>query len=251
MTKFEGCYLTNEGRAMVYENGLTDITFTKAVTGSGEYESKDEILNMTALKNPKQEFGLDSFSEGEDCTVSIKFKINNTGLEEGYELSEIGIYAQNGDGTEKLYCVAYAMSGYTEEVPANDGAITYFMAIDIETVVSTTANVSIIYSEEHEWTKNYVDNALADIFNEMNIKKAFYAVFTKTGGGSSGADETALTTSEIETALSTEWNGESSVDETALTASEIETALSTKWNGETSADETALTASEIETALST
>ncbi|MBO5093925.1 MAG: hypothetical protein J6C33_06165 [Lachnospiraceae bacterium] len=111
--------------------------------------------------------------------------------------------------------------------------------------------------------------AHADIFNEINktlfentlylygrinensIEDAFYTVFTKTGGGSSGADETALTASEIDMALSTEWNGESSADETALSAAEIDTALHTEWSGETSADDTALSAGEIETALST
>ena len=57
MTKFEGCYLTNAGRSMVYDNGLPNITFTKAVTGSGIYISKDDIADMTELKEQRQEFG--------------------------------------------------------------------------------------------------------------------------------------------------------------------------------------------------
>ncbi len=163
MTKFEGCYLTSAGLAMVYNGGLTNITFTKAVTGSGVYMSAEDIHDMTELKEQQQEFGLDSFSEGEDCTVDVTFKINNTGLREGYQLSEIGIYAKSVDGEEKLYCVGYAVDGHTEEVPAHDGSITYYMAVTIETVVSRNANVSIIYSEEREWMKNYVDGIVGDV----------------------------------------------------------------------------------------
>ena len=167
MTKFEGCYLTNAGRYMVYDKGLTNITFTRAVTGSGMHVSKEEIPDMVELKETRQEFGLDSFCELGDCTVSVKFKVNNVNLEQGYQLSEIGIYAKADDREEILYCVAYALEGYTEEVPANDGSITYFMAVDIETVVSNDAEVSIVYSEEHEWSKNYIDIIIADIFEEI------------------------------------------------------------------------------------
>ncbi|MDE6053154.1 MAG: hypothetical protein K2G55_05210, partial [Lachnospiraceae bacterium] len=168
MTKFEGCYLTNAGRSMVYDNGLPNITFTRAVTGSGIYTSKEDIPDMTELKEQRQEFGLDGFSEGEDCTVNIKFKINNTELQEGYQLSEIGIYAKSGDGEEVLYCVGYAIDGHTEEVPAHDGTITYYMAVTIDTVISNDANVSIVYSEEHEWAKEYIDSVLAGILSEIN-----------------------------------------------------------------------------------
>lgn len=248
MTKFEGCYLTNEGRDMVYNIGLNNITFTKAVTGAGLYTSKEEISGMTALKDQKQEFGLDSLSKREDTTVAVKFKINNTGLNEGYQLSEIGIYAKPDDGEEKLYCVAYAMHGQTEEIPADDGAITYFMAVDIETIVSADANVSIVYSVEHEWAKTYIDDSINNLFNEISIEKAFDIVFTKTGVGS-GIDETALSAADIDKVLTTEWNGETSNDDTAISSSGVDEALSVEWNGETSNDDTALSASDVKDIL--
>ncbi|MBO5030733.1 MAG: hypothetical protein J6C19_14485 [Lachnospiraceae bacterium] len=101
------------------------------------------------------------------------------------------------------------------------------------------------------YNNDILETILGEGLNEMNIKKAFYTVFTKIGGDSSEADETALSASEIDTALHTEWSGETSDDETALSADEIDTALHTEWSGESSADETALSAAEIETALST
>ncbi len=241
MTKFEGCYLTNAGRYMVYDKGLTNITFTRAVTGSGMHVSKEEIPDMVELKETRQEFGLDSFCELGDCTVSVKFKVNNVNLEQGYQLSEIGIYAKADDREEILYCVAYALEGYTEEVPANDGSITYFMAVDIETVVSNDAEVSIVYSEEHEWSKNYIDIIIADIFEETNIKEAFFFVFTKTDA----ADRLVMSAAEVANALETEWNGQSSADINALSSKDIETAICTEWDGQSSNDVRALTSSEI------
>lgn len=168
MTKFEGCYLTNAGRSMVYARGLTEIAFTKAVTGSGEYVSEEDVSDMTELKEARQEFQFDGFIKtDEDCTVSMKFRIDNVGLEDGYQLSEIGIYADAGDGEEKLYCVTYAVPGHTEEVPANDGTITYYMAVTIDTIVSNDADVSVVYSEEHEWTEKYVDEKMHPIVTEL------------------------------------------------------------------------------------
>lgn len=242
MTKFEGCYLTGAGRSIVYGNGLTNLVFTKAVTGSGTYISKEEISDMTELKELKQEFGLDSFLEGNNCTVCIKFKIDNAQLEEGYQLSEIGIYARADGGEEILYCVAYAMDGYTETVPSYDGTIIYYMAVEIKTVVSSEANVSIVYSEEHEWSKNYIDGALADIFNGEEIEDAFYFVFTglpsiETGGSMSSED--------ILSAISTTWDGQTSSDSLAMSAAEITEAVNTTWDGQTSADARALTSAEI------
>lgn len=165
MTKFEGCYLTNEGIAMVYDRGLGNLTFTKAVTGSGIYASKDEVPDLIELKEQKQEFSLDSFTREEDYTIGIKFKVKNNGLQEGYPLSEIGIYAKGDDNVEKLYCVAFATPGNTEDVPADDGGVQYITSVSIETVVSTDANVSIIFSDESEYTQKYVE----EIVGEINV----------------------------------------------------------------------------------
>lgn len=243
MTKFEGCYLTNAGRAMVYAYGLTDVTFTRAVTGSGVYASKEVVSDMTELKEERQEFRFDGFTEeSENCTITIKFKIDNVGLEEGYQLSEIGIYAKIGDGEEKLYCVAYAMPGHTEEVPANDGAITYYMAVNITTVVSNNANISVIYSEEHEWTENYINEILLAIFDGVSIEEAFYSVYTKIR---SGEESVPMSSAEIESAMRAVWNGNTSDDVNALSSVEIESAVRSKWDGKTSDDENALSSTEI------
>ena len=171
MTKFEGCYLTNAGLEMVHSTGLGRIIFTRAETGSGAYDSKEDIPEMARLKNQKQAFGLDSLTEGENFTVDVKFTIRNKGLEAGYQLSEIGIYAKVDDGEEKLYCVAFALPGNTEEVPPDEGgSIAYVTAVNIETVVSTDCEVSVIYAADHEWTVEYVEG-VAEKINAVLVNK--------------------------------------------------------------------------------
>ncbi len=167
MTKFEGCYLTNLGLKMVQSKGLSSITFTRAVTGAGIYDSKEDIPLMTELKEQKQEFELKDYSVGENFSVEVKFKIKNTGLEEEYNLSEIGLYAKGNDEVEILYCVAYALQENTETIPVDDEEIKYVTTVSLETIVSADANVNIVYSDDQEWTKQYVEKIVGNI----NVEK--------------------------------------------------------------------------------
>lgn len=166
MLKFEGCYLTNNGLAMVHKSGLSELTFTKAVAGAGVYVSKDEIATLTALKDQRQVFGLDACIMGEDLTAAIKFQISNNGLSAGYTLSEVGIYAKVDDGEEELYCVAYTLPENTEDIPAESEKIQYRMKITIQTVVSADAKVNLVYATDHEWEINYIK----DMVGEVNVE---------------------------------------------------------------------------------
>ena len=166
MLKFEGCYLTNNGLAMVHKSGLSELTFTKAVAGAGVYVSKDEIATLTALKDQRQVFGLDACIMGEDLTAAIKFQISNNGLSAGYALSEVGIYAKVDDGEEELYCVAYTLPENTEDIPAESEKIQYRMKITIQTVVSADAKVNLVYATDHEWEINYIK----DMVGEVNVE---------------------------------------------------------------------------------
>lgn len=173
MTNFEGCYLTDAGLALSGSSGVC-ITFTRAETGSGIYASKDEVGELTALKNVEQEFKIES-AERSGETASIIFYVTNSGLKSEYELSEIGLYATDESGAEILYCVAFALPGNAEEImPEEDGSITYCQRFCIEAVVSADANVTVdISGTEHEWTVGYIE----EIFDESHLKSAFYETF--------------------------------------------------------------------------
>jgi hypothetical protein len=148
---------------MVKDTGLTRVTFTRAVTGSGIYESADDIKEMTELKEQRQEFSLDSVTSEDQYNVNVIFRINNRGLTEGYKLREIGIYASGDDGKEKLYCVAYTTDGMAEDVPADEGTFVYETTVEVETVISSDATVAIKYMFEKEWVAKYVTGITGDV----------------------------------------------------------------------------------------
>lgn len=167
MTKFEGCYLTNKGNELCAKLGSNNIVFTRAVTGDGEYTSKDEVKERTMLKKQRQEFNLASY-QLQETIVNIIFYIRNIGLEEAYGLSEIGLYAKDDTGDEVLYCIAIALSdSEIETIPAYDGTLDYAAKINVSTVVSSDATVTINYNEEdHEWFISYLESQVGNVHIE-------------------------------------------------------------------------------------
>ena len=167
MTKFEGCYLTNKGNELCAKLGSNNIVFTRAVTGDGEYTSKDEAKERTMLKKQRQEFNLASY-QLQETIVNIIFYIRNIGLEEAYGLSEIGLYAKDDTGDEVIYCIAIALSdSEIETIPAYDGTLDYAAKINVSTVVSSDATVTINYNEEdHEWFISYLESQVGNVHIE-------------------------------------------------------------------------------------
>lgn len=155
MTKFEGCCLTNAGLELSRKSGI-NLVFTRAETGSGIYESKDEVRELTSLKRKEYEYQLEDVQlEGEYADVI--FYVTNKGVTEEYKLTEIGIYAENEIGEEILYCVLIAFEKYAEPIdPEVAGQITYCKKFCVKAKVSDTADVSVLVAgTDHEFTKNY------------------------------------------------------------------------------------------------
>jgi hypothetical protein len=165
MTNFEGCYLTEKGLELCTKLGTNNINFTRAVTGAGIYTDVTDVKSMTKLKDQKQEFSLTSFEVKENYTVDVLFYIRNTGLAETYQLREIGLYANDSSGTEVLYCVAIALEdSMAESIPAYDGTLDYTAKINVDTIISSDATVSISFNEEdHEWTASYVKSIAGEV----------------------------------------------------------------------------------------
>lgn len=173
MVKLTGCYLTDAGYELCIREGLFSLTFTRAETGAGVYAEGEDVSQMTALKDARQEFDLTGkTTEGDYCNVI--FFLTNRNLETGYDMSEIGLYAEDDEGNEVLYAVAYALPDGTELLPADDGSTPYYSKIILQTKVSRDANVTIEFDVTgHEWTAAYVQQML-DITNG-NLAGAFRA----------------------------------------------------------------------------
>jgi hypothetical protein len=100
-----------------------------------------------------------------------------------------------------------------------------------------------VYSLTDVSVGDYSTSQIASIAEESDVEPAFDYVFGGEGGTDTSGD--AMDESEVDNALSTEWDGSSSEDPTAMSADDVNEAVATKWEGESSEDEEAITAEEI------
>ncbi len=188
MTKFEGTYLTDAGISLCQNKALKNIVFTRAVTGSGKYLSKNEVKELTKLKEQQQAFELNSFSKTSTDTIMIQFAISNKDLERSYKLTEVGIYALDDSNNEVLYCVAFSYEDNAETVPAENGSYEYMVKINIETAISNDVEVIMVKSEhpvedefksdsEFPLKNKVITRGLMDILDESHINSAYTEVF--------------------------------------------------------------------------
>ena len=123
----------------------TKIQFTKMATGDGQWDESTDFLEVTALKSQKQTIDISSIAVLNKDTVRTRGPLRNIGLDTGYFIREIGLFAQDPDLGEILYCVTTAeiadyFPSFSED--NNQGIL-----IDIETTVSNANSVLQILNQ--------------------------------------------------------------------------------------------------------
>ena len=109
MGYFDAQFITDKGTELLARStaGEGDIIFTSMHTGDGEY-NLGEISSITSVDGLKDEKGIfpvnDVDSRGENTRV--RATISNQGLEEGYYIKEIGLYAKMEDEAEVLFSIS-------------------------------------------------------------------------------------------------------------------------------------------------
>ena len=107
MNIWESTVLTDKGTALQSKmiNGQT-LHITKVMTGGAKVPLVD-LRQQTSVTDGGKEITLQPVRmEGNQMIVPVL--LENTGLEEGYTLCQVGIYAQDPDEGEILYCLAQA-----------------------------------------------------------------------------------------------------------------------------------------------
>lgn len=146
MAIFQRWALTDQAKKLITKAQAEKCTihFTRARTGDGQWENGENLRHAEDIKSPKQAFEFSSVDipDGNPATVVLEVVIDNRGLEELYFLNEMGIYAENPDGGEILYCIA--VSGVQAVyVPANNGIGISTITERINLEVADSANVTI------------------------------------------------------------------------------------------------------------
>lgn len=110
MYTWENAIITRKGLALLSKltSGNT-LYLTRAASGSG-FVDPDILVNMNAMSNEKQSmtFATQSYPEEGKCAVPVR--LTNTGLSEGYQARQVGIYAFDPDEDEILFLIAQAMT---------------------------------------------------------------------------------------------------------------------------------------------
>ena len=162
--------LTTEGtklHAITLNGGK--MQFTRFEIGNGIYkgtETDEEIVSITSLKSVKKSYGITGISVIDGSTCRLALVATNEGINEGFYVTEIAIYAKAIDGNEVLYAIIIAkpdtpewMSPYNAVAP---GSLRYYDFISVGNTVNVTiasGSAGILSTDEIsslEDVKNYL-----------------------------------------------------------------------------------------------
>ncbi|NLT94878.1 MAG: hypothetical protein GXW85_04980 [Clostridia bacterium] len=133
--------LTNKGRNLQAkaQTGI-QLNFTRIGIGDG-YLGTSSIVDLNALKHEIKSLDITKIKTLSDGKALLGTILSNQDIIEGFYFREIGVFAQDPDLGEILYC--YGNSGDNAEyIPAGGGPDVVEKSIDIITIVGNAPNVT-------------------------------------------------------------------------------------------------------------
>lgn len=148
--------LTNRGRNLQAKaQAGAQLNFTRFGVGDGELGGSS-ILELNALKHQVKSVNISKAKPVTGGKATIGMVLSNQDLATGFYFREIGLFAQDPDVGEILYC--YANAGATADyIPAGGGTDVVEKSFDVIAIVGTAANVtatidsSLIYVSAQEF----------------------------------------------------------------------------------------------------
>lgn len=133
--------ITNAGQELITSliTKGTTASFTKIATSEHVYE-KEELENLFALEDIKQEVAISKLEQKDASTIEITAAITNEELAEGYYIKALGLYMKNDEGNEILYAVAI------------DDTPDYLSAFDNKTISSIKYRLNVRVSNSEQVT---------------------------------------------------------------------------------------------------
>ncbi len=123
--------------------GETTALFTKVCTSNAEYDYS-ALETLEELQNICQETNIFNVEVKDNSTVVISAPIDNSGLQKGYYMTVVGIYAKSVDAEEILYAVSRLDSApYIPEVTSTLTGISLRFSLK----VGNTENIAVEIDE--------------------------------------------------------------------------------------------------------
>lgn len=161
MAQFNPMTITNSGmQASAQAIGDHKLQFTHVVTSDADLSSMsiDEIKALTKLNNIKQTLDVGVVVVTNDHLVSVPVDIKTADLTEDYQLYALALMATIDGGTEFIYGVVVATD--PELVSAYDGKVSTDISFQLDTHVSSAANVEIVVAPDAAITQGELDSIL-------------------------------------------------------------------------------------------
>lgn len=123
--------------------GHASAIFTGIKIGDGVYAGTEDLTTFTAMRSIRQEFVISSVSIIDNNTVRLRSVVNNTGIANGYYMSELGVFAQDPDKGEILYSIALGVKNKMDYQPSELELPGASSTIDTLTAISNSKAASI------------------------------------------------------------------------------------------------------------
>lgn len=171
MANYIGWVLTNDGKNLLSKAiaNETKINFTKFKVGAGYNPENDQRL--TDLINPKAEYNVSSYNTKDNGVVEFIFVVSNRTVEnkskinEGFKISEMGIFAEDDSGQEILY--AYNKGTDGDYLPVYTGK----NAVDIVEKCIIVVDQAVELTIKVDNSLTYVTPESFDTYKEEITKK--------------------------------------------------------------------------------
>lgn len=141
MGAFGGLIFTNKGK-LLQSKAQTGVNlhYTRIAMGDGQLGSTP-ILALNGLISEKKSLSISKLKVQSDGKATVGTTWSNNDLTEGFYFREIGVFAQDPDLGEILYCYANA-GALAEYIPAGGGTDIIERNLDIVTIVGNATNVT-------------------------------------------------------------------------------------------------------------
>lgn len=153
MAQFKNSTLTVAGVAMITQSHALDdfLRFTRLAIGDGQVDLTADRKHRTALDNRRLDVPVAEVQTAPEKGVAIVCgHIDNklVGEGDGFRITEIGAYAQNADGVERLYayaCVDESAADYLPDRTTPVAGTDVKVFVCVSDAANITANIDISY----------------------------------------------------------------------------------------------------------
>lgn len=177
MPNWGGLILTKKGRNLQakVETGII-LYLTKMKLGAGMLPAGKTLEDLTDLVEPKQVLGITEKTAQDNGLCKISSTISNSGLQQGYYVRELGVFANDPDEGEILYAIT--TDSAPDYLPADGGSMVISQEFAVYITISNAENVYATIDNNAIATIGYVANMVAEHNNNPDAHPNIFKSIT-------------------------------------------------------------------------